>query len=820
MNQFLKYVASTHAIVVFLFVLACDSKTASESTTDTEEQIEKESNAEMVSASGANYQELRDQLPTFDLNQDLSNKTVGELRILRNTIPARYGYLFMSSDLRNYFYNTPWYSKLMESRWYGDCEYSGLEKAPPIEYSPEEKAFMEKVKKLEEEKRGENYITRNGLQYANVNNIVNAWQYGQLPKELLDGLDRNGFAIVPQKNVQLFHVYEQNDYSQSQNFVSTDIYLQLFHMHFSFMLRGLEEERFVPILGELLFGIMDQAKLLKSQTDGSDYKDAIEYNEAFYAIPLEILGAKGVEKPMAFKEKASRELALIDAGASTFSSLLPAYEQIEFPYDLFKPRGHYTRTDTLKRYFKSMQWLQTAPYCLAEDTDFKRALVIAFILNNGKGKSGKTLTDLYRSILEPTSFLIGQPDNISILDVCNVLKRTQITEVNKLFELETMSLVRRELQSIQNKNIIKPKIENTCSDKINFMPSRFVLDNEVLQTMADIENRPFPKGLDVLASFGSEAAEKELLKDGQEVKSWDKFLPNLQKMKSKYKNYEEWDATVYAKWIKGLNAMLKPESKYPSFMQLPSWSTKNLNTALASWAELKHDAILYAEQPFAAECGGGEDCEPPPEPYVVGYVEPNTNYWKEALDLLALTEKLLTRHGLYSNSLKSRQSQLRELCTFLLNVSEKELRGEKLSEQEYRTIELIGTNVENITLSIVGVYEWNAVSGPDKEVAVVADIYTNNMGEKAGILHAAVGYVNDLYVVVEIEGYLYLTKGATLSYYEFPVPLDSRLTDEQWQEMLQKGEVYPPPSWMKDVTIILDKSLEPKVKAYNYSSGC
>ena len=40
---------------------------------------------------------------------------------------------------------------------------------------------------------------------------------------------------------------------------------------------------------------------------------------------------------------------------------------------------------------------------------------------------------------------------------------------------------------------------------------------------------------------------------------------------------------------------------------------KNLNTALASWAELKHDTILYGKQ-SGAECGDGYEvsriCEP------------------------------------------------------------------------------------------------------------------------------------------------------------------------------------------------------------------
>jgi hypothetical protein len=110
-------------------------------------------------------------------------------------------------------------------------------------------------------------------------------------------------------------------------------------------------------------------------------------------------------------------------------------------------------------------------------------------------------------------------------------------------------------------------------------------------------------------------------------------------------------------------------------------------------------------------------------------------------------------------------------------------------------------------------------SGTDKEVAVVADIYTNNQGDKAGILHSAVGYANDLYVVVEIGGYLYLTKGATFSYYEFPVPLNQRMTDEEWQDMLKKGKVFPLEPWLQDIIIKLDKPVETQIQ-YNYSSGC
>ena len=47
--------------------------------------------------------------------------------------------------------------------------------------------------------------------------------------------------------------------------------------------------------------------------------------------------------------------------------------------------------------------------------------------------------------------------------------------------------------------------------------------------------------------------------------------------------------------------MNKPVPNAPYFMLTPQWEKKNLNAALASWAELKHDAILYAKQPMGAE---------------------------------------------------------------------------------------------------------------------------------------------------------------------------------------------------------------------------
>ena len=195
---------------------------------------------------------------------------------------------------------------------------------------------------------------------------------------------------------------------------------------------------------------------------------------------------------------------------------------------------------------------------------------------------------------------------------------------------------------------------------------------------------------------------------------------------------------------------------------------------------------------MGAECGGGG----PPEPYTVGYVEPNINYWNTVIELVDLTQKVLEDNDLMTTDIQRTTKSVRENAEFLLIASEKDSKGEKLTENEYSQIEYIGSTFEWLTLDLVKQKDeyldgWDNVKGPDKSVAVVADIYTANMSnnQDKGILHVATGNVNDIFVVVEIEGYLYLTKGAVFSYHEFHIPMGNRLTDEEWQEMLEKKSI-------------------------------
>ena len=765
-----------------------------------------------------------DSILKVDLNQDLTKLSLQDLRLTKNALYARQGYCFMDADLRGYFTaNLPTYDSLMNLRWELEEEQSmdstKKQLIKPISFSAEEQKFINKINDLIKDKLKQNFTETNGRKMANADNIINLFQLKKISPEFLGMLRKNNFVIVPDTNVQLFHVYEQNDYNQIPNFVTTDLYLQMYHMYFSYVLKSLEKEKFIPLITQLTSSLYDQSMTIANTTKDAPTKKVAEFNAVYFAIPHDILTGKKSQIPASLAASYDYEMKHIAAEDEDLSKLLNT--TVNFHYGMFKPRGHYTRNDSLKKYFKAMMWLQTAYQCREEGDQLKNDIFMAYLLNNGHNNEMQQ----YKALHEAIEFLIGEADNISVLDICDLLKQKNTNQLTQILEKGTVNNVSKQLASIvKNKNKITPTIALSCTDKINFMPQRYLPDNEVLQHMFDSvpdAQRPYPKGLDVMAAFGVGGAEDILLNEEHDDAKWSLFKTRLAEQKKHFNGYGSWDKSVYNKWLQTLVSLQNSQKDYQPFMQTREWGKKNLNTALASWAELKHDAILYGEQPEGAECGDGG----PPPPITVGYIEPNVPFWERLLELTKLTEAMLLRNNLLTDDLKGKTAQVKEQFDFALNVSKKELKGIKLSEQEYDNIEIIGATFEHLTLSIIDHEKyfqfWSDVSGPDHKVAVVADVFSRDFeGDKhPGVLHEATGGVNTIYVVVEIDGYLYITKGATFSYYEFVEPPAKRLNDEEWQKRLDDHKTPPIPKWMEELILPMEKI--PQVdERVTYSSGC
>ena len=767
----------------------------------------------------------------IDLDMDISSLRPSDLYVLSNAFLAQKGYPFEDSYLRSVYYSTTWYDSLM---WNFDCSpqyfneykydydkterenYYGNMKPEVFAYTAEQQAFVDRINARLEELMELNFKPEGGGR-VNMENVMNPALIDSMDVRLYEHLGQNGFSIVPAQHLQLFHIYEQNDYHEFPAFVTTDLYLQLYHLYFDCMLREVEEHH-LDSLVDLLCQEGHRYMTSIAQSENPQVAAAAQWLSDYFAVALTL----NETHPVAISnDLARREVKNVMDGEDATSEFL-GYTDTKFGYSLFKPRGHYTRTKGLGRYFRTMMWLQTVPFRTDDESQMQRAVLLSQWLSQDARAQ-----QLYKNITEPMDYLMGLPDNVSIPQVAEQAQAEGVMTAGDISDAPRMQAVRQRIEALaEQQTRIKPKFSRSGQYKINLMPQRYQPDAEVLQEMVDYETEPtkrdVPKGLDVFAAIGVAPAERILIEELNEPSRWEGYVPTLERMKQRMDSID-WNGNAAVEWISALKTVTEKPQDAPYFMLTSEWDRKSLNAALASWTELKHDAILYAKQPSGLECGGGG----PPPPVVKGYVEPNVAFWTKAVNALNATSECLKRYGLMTQKVETGCERLTEEAEFLLSVSEKELRGETLREEEYDQLRHIGATFEYISLDLLRdaeheLWDWEAIQGPDRKVALVADVYTANADNNPNksILYEAVGDADEIYVIVEIGGRLYMTRGAVFSYREFQRSVnDSRLNDEEWQQYLESHPREGVPEWMTPVIVPLEE-VPVDNEGIFYGTGC
>ena len=121
--------------------------------------------------------------------------------------------------------------------------------------------------------------------------------------------------------------------------------------------------------------------------------------------------------PAEVQSEVAKELALIDAHAGILQSAVMGIGGKEFmeDYGQYVPRGHYTLSEDLKRYFRAMMWYgphHFPPQGRRRDTF---AVLLTQALNR-KTQAAVSAADLWAKIYEPTSFFVGGADDLTYRD--------------------------------------------------------------------------------------------------------------------------------------------------------------------------------------------------------------------------------------------------------------------------------------------------------------------------------------------------------------------------------------------------------------------
>lgn len=649
-----------------------------------------------------------------------------------------------------------------------------------------------------------------------LSNIDNLYQF-YLDDDQREKLVQNGFVVFGDAGREFFEIYEMNRYEPKANFVTVDSLMHTYHLYFAYLLKKVEKGYLADCLRQLSGRMLDDSLAAYDGLKGSEWEEAAKRNLAFFTVGAKLLDDQ-TQVNDDVKEIVAYELEKINAAEGVaesmiYDSLMGGMED----YSQYKPRGYYEGDEALERYFRAMMWYGRIHFRQDSEEMDRSALLISFMLSEDK-----TAYDLWGSVYEVTSFFSGASDDAGVYEYIPLMQEVYGEKVS----LEALKGNRKDFERFHTMSagLRPPRInslviedgESNVVPGFRFMGQRFTIDAAIMQQLvysnvkktADGAKRMLPDVLDVPAALGSDTALSILEEGGSTV--YPGYMEHMEQLRTALsaENKEMWSASLYGGWLNTLRPLLAVKGEgYPMFMQSEEWQKKNLECFAGSFTELKHDTILYTKQ-VMAEMGDAYDENADDR----GYVEPEPLVWLRFQNLADLTAQGLRNYGMLNAEEEENLARLSEIAGRLLEISKKELKDETLTDDEYEFIRSYGGNIEHFWMeSVKDATGGEGAYTQEAPAALVVDIATDPNGE---VLEAGTDDPSIIYVVVKVDGKVKIASGSVYSFYQFRWPLEDRLTDTRWRQMMgiqqnDEGtwESNPPaghPEWTESYRVIYD----------------
>lgn len=614
-----------------------------------------------------------------------------------------------------------------------------------------------------------------------LSNIDNLWQF-YLQDEMADKLAENGFVVCGHSGDEFFEQYENNRYNMIPNFVTVDSLMHTYHLYFGYLLKNLERdflsEDLLQLSRRMLSGCQDQYDQLK----GSEWESAARRNVAFFTVGTKLLdGSTQVSDYV--EGMAGQELEQIESAEEILKSELTGGME---DYTQYIPRGYYEGDEKLESYFRAMMWYGRVHFKQQDEDLDRSALLISKAMADDLEAYG-----LWSRLYAVTSFFAGASDDLGVCEYAPLIREVYGEDmkmsdlIGKEEKFASFHAKTADLSSPQINSIPIWDGQDNVIPGFRFMGQRFTIDGAIMQKLiySDVrensegQKRMLPDVLDVPAVLGSDTALDILEEAG--ATDYAGYRENMERLREALeKEYDDlWSASLYASWLNTLRPLLTVKGEgYPVFMQNKEWQKKDLECFAGSFTELKHDTVLYTKQVIAEMGGDYEEADDR------GYVEPEPLVYLRFRQLAEQTAQGLKDYRVLSGEDEDNLLRLAEIARRLWVISEKELKDEVLADEEYDFIRGYGGNIEHFWYEAMKeMSEDGSPATKECPAAIVVDIATDPNGQ---VLEAGTGEPSYIYVVVKVDGKLKIARGSVYSFYQFVWPMEDRLTDSKWQQML------------------------------------
>lgn len=621
----------------------------------------------------------------------------------------------------------------------------------------------------------------------------------------LSKLGSNGFVISTRQAFPTFVNGYAAIYSEDLPvYVSADSILEALHSSYDALLKLTEESALIPKVQSIL----DQAH--QSLTAHSNAPGAKEL-DLYLAVARALLSGETVS-PVAGASAASISeivgMAQSAEGVATVELFGVARDE---DMSQFSPRGHYTDNERLERYFRAMMWLGRVDFRLIEtlpdgSTVLRRpqvnaALLLNELLTDASVAAWKQVDSALQTFVGTSDYMVLSELDQLTADLAGYESALQATD-----EAVMQAIIDGGygMQLIASHIMVNDGTVDTLPLNRSFalFGQRYVIDSHVFsQVVYDrtTDKRMMPNTLDVAYAALRNDAALPLLRGSLEQypQSYPGNLESARVLSDEHGD-DFWGGNLYNLWLGSLRELSPNATEVadPGAVGLPQlagtepWSRRILNTQLGSWAELRHDTLLYAKQSYT----GVPACE-----YPDAYVDPYPEFYNRLTayaDLgLALTNELGTDLGNAEQLVVAYFQNLKTSMTKLGEMAQNQRDGVAFTREQLEFVNnAVRVDVEHVGCASIDVPNgWLADLYLFRDSSIefdptIADVHTQPADEGGNIvgkvLHVGTGYPRLMVATVDTCQGPRAYAGVTFAYHEKTTEKFERLTDEKWAEQV------------------------------------
>ena len=658
-------------------------------------------------------------------------------------------------------------------------------------------------------------------------------KYG-ITEDELTLLTKNKFVVTERLSYNnMVNPLDEIFHNDLPVFITTGFILKAIHRSYDNILMDLEHSVLEPNLNEILVKLRESFPALVSKYDEfPGLAKALEDVDVYTTIALSLLDSTWYDPYLAGKGHTDTLLQKIYADTVIRYPLFSDRKRL-LDFSQFRPRGHYTKPvdpwfedRSLSNYFRAMMWLGRMEFYFTppppepgmdpwSKDEIRRMHLAAFMLQELLETSGAL--DILLENDAMIEFMVGESDNLTpweygrlIQGIPGLVSADQLLadEVyDPYYEVVAKSLEAE--QKILSCILFSQNPFDTIPEQLpvsyRTFGQRFVIDSYIFANVVFdriIYNgksvwRGLPDPLDIMFVLGNNNA-GELLKPELETYHYASQIDALRYLVNSY-DEEFWNLSLYNTWLQSIRELNPAEEQAgtPYFMKTVAWQHQKLNTQLSSWAQLRHDNLLYVKQSYT----WGAICSFPHS-----FVEPYPEFYRKIESFCDNAYTYFSNNNKVGFRITDYFNRVRIIMQKLAGIAEKELALEQLTEDEITFLK--GMVREPGTMCgeppwagwFIDLY-YDLQKLMDEEDYVIADVHTQATDEGGGligrILHVGTGRVNlgiflagspsDNYKPVAFIG-------PCMSYYEHITMNWDRKTDEWWAQQIKNG--YPErPGW-------------------------